>query len=183
MPLYALGDKKPRIHPDAWVHPQAVLIGDVWLDAGVSVWPNAVIRADNSPVRVGAGTSVQDGTVIHTQPENHTTIGADCVIGHLVHLEGCTIEDRVLIGSNAVVLEKVICRSGCLVGASAVVTAGTEIPPRALAVGSPVRIIPDKVDPERIRLNAESYVHHLAEHRDHMRALDIAECRRESVFD
>ncbi|SRR5690606_34320672 len=182
MPVYALGDKRPRIHPTAWIHPDAVLIGDVWVDEYASIWPCAVIRADNSPVRIGARTSIQDGTVIHTQPVNMTRVGADCVIGHLVHLEGCTIEDRVLVGSNAVVLERVICRSGSLVGAGAMVAAGTEVPPRALAVGVPARIKPDAVNPEMILKTAGYYLEHLAEHRDGMRQVAIDSCHREDVF-
>ena len=182
MAIYSLGDKRPRIHPTAWVHPDAVLIGDVWLDEYVSIWPNVVIRADNSPVRIGARTSIQDGSVLHTQPINQTTVGADCVIGHSVHLEGCTIEPLVLIGSNAVVLERVTCRTGCLVGAGSVVKAGTEVPSRALAVGVPAKIKLDAVNPERIRSNVESYVEHLVEHRDLMQRVDLESCYREDVF-
>src|SRR3984885_2564093 len=122
MTLYALHEERPRIHPDAYVHPEAVLIGEVRLGPGSSVWPGAVIRADNGPIVIGARTSIQDGTVIHTQPMNPTQIGSNCVIGHLVHLEGCVIEDWVLVGSGAIVLERAICRSPSLVGAGAVVS-------------------------------------------------------------
>jgi len=181
MPIYALGDKRPKIHPTAWVHPSAVLIGDVRLEAQASVWPGAVLRADNSPIRVGARTSIQDGSMLHTQPINHTVVGADCVIGHLVHLEGCTIEDCVLIGSNAVVLEEVVCRSGSIVGAGAMVAIGTEVPSGALAVGVPAKIIPNKVDIERIRINAQAYIDHVDEHRAGMRELDLASCISEDL--
>ncbi len=116
MTLYALGDERPRIHPDAYIHPEAVLIGEVHVGPGSSIWPGVVIRADNGPIVIGARTSVQDGAVIHTQLMRQTRIGDDCVIGHLAHLEGCVLEDLVLIGSGAVVLEGVICRSGSLVG-------------------------------------------------------------------
>ena len=131
MTLYALGDERPRIHPEAYIHPQAVLIGEVLIGPGSSVWPGVVIRADNGPIVIGARTSIQDGAVIHTQLTNQTRIGADCVIGHLVHLEGCLLEDLVLVGSGAVVLEAVICRSGSLVGAGAVVAAGDGGPLRS----------------------------------------------------
>jgi len=179
MPLYALGDKRPKIHPTAWVHPEAVLIGDVRLGAQVSVWPCAVIRADNSPIIIGARTSIQDGSVLHTQPINHTTVGADCVIGHMVHLEGCTIEDSVLVGTNAVVLEKAICRSGSLVGASAMVAAGTEVPCGALAVGVPAKIKHDKASIYRIKTGAEEYVKNLARFRDNMQVVDLEGCLSE----
>ena len=176
MPLYALGDKRPQIHPTAWVHPDAVLIGEVRVGAESSIWPKVVIRADNSPIVIGKRSSVQDGSVLHTQHENHTVIGDDCVIGHLVHLEGCTIEDCVLVGSNAVVLERVICRKGSLVAASALVSAGTEVPSAALAVGVPAKIKPNAVALERILDNAQSYVDHLIEHRDSMKEVDLESC-------
>ena len=183
MPIYALGERRPRIHPKAWVHPDAVLIGDVWLDAEVSVWPCAVIRADCSPIRVGARTSVQDGCVIHTQPDNQTVIGPDCVLGHCAHLEGCVLDGLVLIGSNSVVLERARCRTGSLVGAGALVKAGTEVPERALAVGSPARIIPDKVNPDNIRLNVQGYLLHMQQQRDGMQRVTLDDCVREKVFD
>ena len=176
MPLYALGDKRPQIHSTAWVHPDAVLIGDVRVGAESSIWPKVVIRADNSPITIGKRSSVQDGSVLHTQDDNHTTIGDNCVIGHLVHLEGCTIEDCVLVGSNAVVLERVVCRKGSLVGASALVTAGVEVPSAAIAVGVPAQIKPNAVPLERILLNAQSYVDHLIEHRDSMKEVDLESC-------
>ncbi|MFA7553881.1 MAG: gamma carbonic anhydrase family protein [Spongiibacteraceae bacterium] len=181
MPIYALGDKRPKIHPTAWVHPDAVLIGDVRLAAGVSVWPMVVMRADNSPITIGARTSIQDGSMLHTQPTNHTIVGEDCVIGHMVHLEGCTIENLVLIGSNAVVLERVICRSGSLVGAGAVVMAGTEVPSGALAVGVPAKIRLDAVSIDRIKDNAEAYLDHLDEHRNGMVEIELASCVTEEI--
>ncbi len=124
MTLYALGDERPQIHSAAFVHPEAVLIGEVHVGAETSIWPGTIIRADNGPIVIGARTSVQDGAVIHTQLVNQTRIGSDCVIGHLAHLEGCVLEDYVLIGSGAVVLERVVCRSPSLVGAGAVVSPG-----------------------------------------------------------
>jgi carbonic anhydrase/acetyltransferase-like protein (isoleucine patch superfamily) len=177
MTLYALGDERPRIHPDAYIHPEAVLIGEVRLGAGSSVWPGAVIRADNGPIVIGARTSIQDGAVIHTQTERRTRIGDDCVIGHLAHLEGCLIEDLVLIGSGAVVLEGVACRSGSLVGAGAVVSPGTEVPSGAMALGVPARIREGAVSRESVRVNAEAYSsRHLPQHRDGSHEVRLAEC-------
>ncbi len=149
MTLYALGDERPRIHRDAFVHPEAVLIGEVHVGAEASIWPGAVIRADNGPIVIGARTSVQDGAVIHTQLVHQTRIGSDCVIGHLAHLEGCVLEDFVLVGSGAVVLERVVCRSPSLVGAGAVVSPGTEVPAGAMALGVPARIRPGTVNTSR----------------------------------
>jgi NDP-sugar pyrophosphorylase family protein len=102
MPVYALGEVEPRVDPTAYVHPDAVLIGDVTIGAEASVWPGAVLRGDTNPIRIGARTSVQDGSVVHVSHIHPTSVGVDCVIGHLVHLEGCTIEDGVLVGSGAV---------------------------------------------------------------------------------
>ena len=177
MTLYALGEARPRIHPDAYVHPEAVVIGEVHLGPGASVWPGAVIRADNGPIVIGARTSVQDGAVIHTQAVNPTRIGADCVIGHLVHLEGCVLEDEVLVGSGAVVLERVVCRSSSLVGAGAVVSPGTEVPAGAMALGVPARIRPGAVEAGSVKFNADAYSsRHLPQHRDGSREVTLEEC-------
>jgi carbonic anhydrase/acetyltransferase-like protein (isoleucine patch superfamily) len=177
MTLYALDQERPRIHPEAYVHPQAVLIGEVRLGPRSTIWPGAIIRADNGPIIIGARTSVQDGAVIHTQIVNQTRIGADCVIGHLVHLEGCILEDLVLIGSGAVVLERVICRRGSLVGAGAVVSPGTEVPSGAMALGVPARIRPDVVEASSVEINADAYAsRHLSQHRDGSHEVTLAEC-------
>lgn len=177
MTLYALGDERPRIHPEAYIHPQAVLIGEVRIGASSSVWPGAVIRADNGPIVIGARTSIQDGAVIHTQSRHRTRIGSDCVIGHLAHLEGCLLEDLVLVGSGAVVLEAVTCRSGSLVGAGAVVAPGTEVPAGAMALGVPARIRPGAVSRDSVKVNAEAYSsRHLPQHRDGSHEVSLAEC-------
>lgn len=171
--IYALGDLEPSIHPDAYVHPDAVLIGQVELGPEASVWPSAVLRADNAPIVVGARTSIQDGTVVHVAPGFPTIIGAGCVVGHLVHMEGCTIEDRVLVGSGSVVLHRAIVRTGALVGANALVPGGMEVPSGAQALGVPAKIRPDSVDPElMIDLAAQSYVDRSARYRKELRRLD-----------
>jgi carbonic anhydrase/acetyltransferase-like protein (isoleucine patch superfamily) len=140
MAVYALDDDMPDIDPDAYVHPDATVIGRVTLGAGTTVWPHAVLRGDYGRIEVGARTSVQDGTVVHATPELPTVIGADCVIGHLAHLEGCLVEDHALIGSGSVVLHRAIVRSHALVGANALVTNGTEVPSGAMALGVPAVI-------------------------------------------
>ena len=172
MAIYALGDQVPQIHPDAYVHPDAVLIGSVVLGAEASVWPCAVIRADESPIVIGARTSIQDGTVIHTTDPARTRVGADCVIGHLVHLEGCVIEDGCLVGSNSVVLHHAIVRTGALVGAGAVVSGGVEVPSGAMALGIPAKLRLDSVTPEMISEGALSYIHRSARYRRELRRID-----------
>jgi carbonic anhydrase/acetyltransferase-like protein (isoleucine patch superfamily) len=173
MPVYALGEVEPRVDPTAYVHPDAVLIGDVTIGAEASVWPGAVLRGDTNPIRIGARTSVQDGSVVHVSHIRPTSVGADCVIGHLVHLEGCTIEDGVLVGSGAVVLHDAVVRSGALVGAGAVVSPGTVVPSRARALGVPAKIRPDAVDPARaIAPGVASYLERSRLYRDQLRRID-----------
>lgn len=141
MAVYALGDLVPVIHPDAFVHPDATVIGDVRIGAEATVWPHAVLRGDYGTITVGERTSIQDGTVVHVPGGPlQTVIGSDCVVGHLAHLEGCTVEDHSLIGSGSVVLHNVVVRSGAIVGANAVVTNGTVVPSGAMALGVPARI-------------------------------------------
>jgi carbonic anhydrase/acetyltransferase-like protein (isoleucine patch superfamily) len=171
--IYALGDLEPRIDPTAYVHPDAVVIGDVVLGPESSVWPSAVLRGDGATITVGARTSIQDGSVIHCTPVHPTTVGADCVIGHLVHLEGCTIEDGALVGSGAVVLHDAVVRRQALVGAGAVVSGGVEVPERAMALGVPAKIRPDAVEPEAmIEMGAASYVERGRQYRKELRRLD-----------
>ncbi len=158
MPIYALGDVEPSIDGAAYVHPDAVVIGDVTLAAGASVWPGVVLRGDDGPIVVAARTSVQDGSIIHTTAEFATLIGAECVIGHAVHMEGCVIHDRSLVGSGSIVLHRVEIGPDAIVGANAVVTDGTRVPPMAMALGVPAKVVPDRVRPELIASGVESYV-------------------------
>ena len=140
MAIYSLGDRVPQIDPDAFVHPDATVIGDVRLAAHVTVWPGAVLRGDYGTITVGERTSIQDGTVVHATGELDTVVGARCVVGHIVHLEGCTIHDDSLIGSGSVVLHEVVVGPHSLVGANAVVPNGTKVPPYAMALGIPATI-------------------------------------------
>jgi carbonic anhydrase/acetyltransferase-like protein (isoleucine patch superfamily) len=172
VPIYALGELVPSIDETAYVHPDAVLIGDVRLGPEASVWPGAVLRGDGAPVTIGARTSVQDGSVLHVTPLHPTTVGEECVIGHLVHLEGCTIEDGSLVGSGAIVLHDAIVRSGGLVGAGAVVSGGVEVPSGAMALGVPAKIRPDSVDPASIRVGMLSYVERGRHYRAQLRRID-----------
>lgn len=173
MPVYALGDLEPRIDPAAFVHPDAVVIGDVEIGPEASIWPNAVLRGDDGLIRVGARTSVQDGTVVHAGPDFPTLIGARCVIGHIVHLEGCVIHDGALVGSGAVVLHKAVVETGALVGANALVPNNMVVPSRAMALGVPAKLRIDAVDPDRmIDPGVEVYVQRAKQYRDVLRRLD-----------
>lgn len=140
MPIYALGDLEPKIHPDAYVHPDAVVIGNVVLGPEASVWPTAVLRGDDGQIRVGARTSVQDGTVIHCTSIDDTVIGDEVTIGHNAHIEGATIGDGALISSGSVVLNGAVIERGAVVAAGAVVAPRTVIPAFRMALGVPARI-------------------------------------------
>lgn len=140
MPIYALGSRVPTIHPDAFIHPDAVVIGDVHIGADSSIWPGAVLRGDYGTIKVAERTSIQDGAIIHAVGDYPTIIGSDCVIGHLAHLEGCVIHDRVLIGSGSIVLHEAHVHSGATVGAGAVVRNRTDVPENAMALGVPASL-------------------------------------------
>lgn len=172
MPIYALGDLEPTIAGDAFIHPDAVVIGDVTIGAESTVWPSAVLRGDSGPITIGERTSIQDGTVIHTTEWAPTQVGSDCVIGHLVHLEGCVIEDGALVGSGSVVLHRAIVRTGALVGAGAVVSGGTEVPTGAMALGIPAKMRLDAVDTHEIEMGAAFYRERGKRYRQELRRLD-----------
>ncbi|HVA60478.1 MAG TPA: gamma carbonic anhydrase family protein [Mycobacteriales bacterium] len=171
MPIYALGDRSPTIDPTAFVHPDAVVIGAVTIAAQASIWPGSVLRGDYGRIEVGARTSIQDGTVVHATDDLPTRIGADCVVGHLAHLEGCTVEDGSLIGSGSVVLHRAVVRSGALVGAGAVVPNDTEVPTGAMALGVPARIRPDAVPAGIFDEAVRRYVENAERYRRELRRL------------
>jgi carbonic anhydrase/acetyltransferase-like protein (isoleucine patch superfamily) len=172
MPVYALDDVEPKIHPDAFVHPEAVVIGDVTLGPESSVWPSAVLRGDYGTITVGTGSSIQDGTVVHAGPGFPTTIGDGCVVGHLTHLEGCTLEDDSLAGSGSVVLHWAVVGRGATVGANAVIPNKMVIPAGALALGVPAKILVGRSDVAMIRLSAAEYVANVKRYRSSLRRLD-----------
>lgn len=172
MAVYALGDLVPIIHPDAFVHPDAVVIGSVTIGALSSVWPGAVLRGDGGHIRIGERTSVQDNAVLHTTEQWPTVVGDGCVLGHLIHLEGCTIEDEVLIGNAAMVLHRSVIRTGAIVAANSVVLDDVDVPSGALAAGSPAVIKPGRADVEVIRAGARHYVERIEQYRTSLRRLD-----------
>jgi carbonic anhydrase/acetyltransferase-like protein (isoleucine patch superfamily) len=172
MPLYALGDKQPVIDPSAYIHPDAVVIGDVTVGPESSIWPGTVLRGDRGRIHIGAQTSVQDGSVVHCTSQHDTFIGDRCVIGHNAHLEGCTVFDDSLIGSGAVVLHRVRIGPGSLVAASALVPNDKVVPPGARAIGVPARIVPDGVLPELITHAVQMYVANAHWYQAELRRID-----------
>jgi carbonic anhydrase/acetyltransferase-like protein (isoleucine patch superfamily) len=171
VPIYALGDRVPQIHDDAFVHPDAVVIGDVRIGAESSVWPNAVLRGDYGTIIVGERTSIQDGTVVHAVDEYPTVIGDDCVIGHLAHLEGCVIHDRALVGSGSIVLHEAVVQSGAIVGAGAVVRNRMEVPVNAMALGVPAQLKLDSCNESVTLASAALYVANARRYKSELRKL------------
>lgn len=174
MPIYALDDQIPAVHPEAYVHPDAVVIGSVTIGAESSIWPGAVLRADFGRIVVAERTSIQDGTVLHTTEDWPTLIGSDCVVGHNAHLEGCTVEDRCLIGSGSVVLNRALVRVGSVVGAQALVPEDLEVPAQHMALGVPARPRPmdGSVQAEWIDFGVKEYTGNAQRYRQGLRRID-----------
>ena len=172
MAIYALGDQIPQISTDAYVHPEAVVIGSVTIGAGSSIWPGAVLRGDDGSIVVGERTSIQDGTVVHTTPFSHTTVGSDCVVGHVAHLEGCILEDFSQVSSGAIVLHRAVIGTGAIVAANAVVLNDMSVPPGALAVGAPAVVKEGRARLADIEMAVNAYLHKGNRFRTELRRLD-----------
>ena len=172
MTIYALGAKSPTIDPTAFVHPDAVIIGDVTIGPESSVWPTAVLRGDFGAIRVGSQTSIQDGTVIHCTASLDTVIGSRCIVGHNAHLEGCTILDDSLIGSGSIVLHRALVGPNALVGANAVVGNDKVVPAFARALGVPAIITENVVPQGAFEAGKDVYVAASHTYRAELRRLD-----------
>ncbi|WP_118856156.1 gamma carbonic anhydrase family protein [Sphingomonas mesophila] len=141
MACFAIDGAAPTFGEGAWAAPSADLIGDVRLGARASVWFGAVIRADNTPILIGAGSNIQDGAIGHSDPGFPLTVGANVTVGHQAILHGCTVHDGALVGMGAKILNGAVIGARCLVGAGALVTEGKNFEPGMLIVGSPARAI------------------------------------------
>jgi carbonic anhydrase/acetyltransferase-like protein (isoleucine patch superfamily) len=172
VPIYALGEYEPDIDQAAFVHPDAVVIGRVRIGPEASVWPCAVLRGDHGRIEVGARTSVQDGTVVHCTHERPTLIGAECVVGHNAHLEGCVVADRCLIGSGSIVLNRAKVGAGAIVAAAALLPEGFEVPPGALVVGVPAKIRRTGVAADWVEESVKTYAESARRYRAGLRRLD-----------
>lgn len=160
MAIYQLGDDIPDIDPSAFVADTATVLGKVTLEAGATVWFGATLRGDNERITIGAGSNVQEGTVMHTDPGYPLTIGNKVTIGHQAMLHGCMIGDGALIGIQAVILNGARIGKGCLVGAGALVTEGKEFPDGSLILGSPAKVVRQLTQEDLLRLEgtAAGYV-------------------------
>jgi carbonic anhydrase/acetyltransferase-like protein (isoleucine patch superfamily) len=172
MAVYALGDAVPLIDPGAWVHAQAVVIGNVTIGPEASIWPCAVLRGDFGRIEIGARSSVQDGTIVHSTEVHLTRVGDECVVGHNAYLEGCTLEDEVLVGSLAAVLPGCVVGRGAVIAAGAVVIGDTEVPDHALARGVPARIDEGAIESGRWSTGVQRYVDMAARYRRDLRLVE-----------
>lgn len=165
--LLPLGDLVPEVDPTAWVAPNATIVGAVTLLEGSSVWYAATVRCEVERITLGAGSNLQDGVTCHTDLGLQLTIGSGVSVGHNAVLHGCTIEDDVLVGMGAVVMNGAVIGAGSMIGAGALVSPGTVVPPRSLVVGTPGKVRRETTDDELalIRLNAEHYGHLRDAHR------------------
>jgi carbonic anhydrase/acetyltransferase-like protein (isoleucine patch superfamily) len=167
-PLVAgVGGKQPQVHPEAFAAPTSVVIGDVTLAAHCGVWYHAVLRADCGPIVLGAESNVQDNCTVHVDPGFPVTVGERVSVGHNAVLHGCTVEDDVLVGMGATVLNGAHVGSGSLIAAQALVPQGMRVPPGSLVAGVPARVTRELTDEERegILLNARTYRDLAREHR------------------
>lgn len=166
--MYNLGDRKPTTSDNYYVAPGAAVIGDIRIGLDVSIWFNAVVRADNDVIELGDGTNIQDGAVLHVDEGHPLKLGQRVTVGHKAMLHGCTIGDGSLIGINAVVLNDAIIGKHCLIGANALITEGMEIPDGSLVLGSPGKVIKQLDDKalDMMEAGAQHYIDKIAIYRD-----------------
>ncbi|MEM1274611.1 MAG: gamma carbonic anhydrase family protein [Pseudomonadota bacterium] len=157
--IYELDGVRPDIADDAWVAPDANVIGQVRLAPKSSVWFGATLRGDTEWIEVGTGSNIQENAVLHTDPGFPLVVGADCTIGHKAMLHGCTIGAGSLIGMGATILNGAVIGAGCLIGACALITEGKEIPPGTMVMGAPGKVV-RPLDAERRNALVKSAAHY-----------------------
>jgi carbonic anhydrase/acetyltransferase-like protein (isoleucine patch superfamily) len=174
MATYRLGELVPDIHESVFVADQATVIGNVTLRENASIWPGAVLRGDNEPITIGAGSNVQEGAVLHADPGFPLTIEANVTVGHQAMLHGCTIKEGALIGIQAVVLNGAVIGRNCLVGAGAIVTEGKQFPDNSLILGAPAKVVRElsEADIQRMQGAATSYAGRRAFYKENMVRID-----------
>jgi carbonic anhydrase/acetyltransferase-like protein (isoleucine patch superfamily) len=156
MAMFELDGAKPQLEGDTWVADTATVLGRVILERNASVWFGAVLRGDNDPITIGENSNVQDGSVIHTDMGSPTTIGANCTIGHMVMLHGCTIGDNTLVGIGAIVLNGAKIGKNCLIGAGSLITENKIIPDNSMVMGSPGKVVREISDAQAQMLTASA---------------------------
>ncbi len=160
MPLYALGAKKPKIHPSVMIAPNATIIGDVTVGAKTSIWPGAVLRGDYGRIRIGRYCSIQDNVVVHCDVNNPGLVGDGVTVAHGAIIHACRIGDECLIGAGAIVFDGAKVGKHSILGVGTVVLEGRTIPARSVAVGVPAQVIrrTNKADVRMIRESYRAYV-------------------------
>jgi len=173
MAIYQLGDVAPEIHPEAYVAPEAVVIGKVRIGRHASVWPGAVLRGDTEPIEIGERSNIQDGAVLHTDPGCPLVVGPDVTVGHQAMLHGCTIGSGSLIGLQAVVLTRSVIGEGCLVAAGALVTEGKSFEAGWMVLGRPAKATRALTEDESaaIRTGTQVYVERAQHYRAALRRI------------
>jgi carbonic anhydrase/acetyltransferase-like protein (isoleucine patch superfamily) len=169
MPLYPFDGRMPAVDPSAWVAPGARVVGDVTLGAGASVWYNCVLRGDVMPIRVGARSNIQDGTVVHvTGGRFGTVIGDDVLVGHSCMIHGCELQDRAFVGLGAIVMDGCVVEPDGMVAAGALLTPGKLVRARELWAGQPAKLVRLLGEEEvvRNRAGAAGYVVLAGVHRE-----------------
>ncbi|GGW38223.1 gamma carbonic anhydrase family protein [Streptomyces xantholiticus] len=163
-----VGGREPRVDPEAFAAPTSVVMGEVTLDAGASVWYQTVLRADCGPITIGAGSNIQDNCTVHSDPGFPVTVGERVSVGHNAILHGCTVEDDVLVGMGATVLNGAHIGAGSLIAAQALVPQGMQVPPGSLVAGVPAKVRRELTQEEQegIKLNAAVYLDLAAQHRE-----------------
>jgi carbonic anhydrase/acetyltransferase-like protein (isoleucine patch superfamily) len=167
MPILSFNSLTPTIAADVFIAPGAMVIGDVTIGPGSSIWYNAVIRGDIAPIRIGAGSNVQDGAVLHVDEGVPCVIGDDVVIGHGAVVHSATVGDGSMIAMHATLLSQAVVGAESIVGASALVSENKEFPPRSLIVGVPGKVLREVTDEQvaAIRENARRYAGYAQMHR------------------
>ncbi len=171
MTIYSFGSLRPSIHPEAYVSSHAVVIGDVEISAGASIWPGVIIRGDNEKIVIGSNSNIQDGAVIHADPGYPVVIGANVSVGHAAMLHGCQIDSSSLVGVQAVILNGAVIGQRCLVGACSLVPQGKSFVDSALILGSPAKALRALTEEDWafISRNAEEYRERAQRYRSDLR--------------
>jgi carbonic anhydrase/acetyltransferase-like protein (isoleucine patch superfamily) len=173
MAIYQLGDWQPEVDDSAWVADSAEVIGRVTLGADTSVWFNAVLRGDSDTLTIGAGSNIQDGSVLHADHGFPLLLGQNVTVGHQVMLHGCTVGDESLIGIGAVVLNGARIGRNCIVGAGALVTEGKEFPDGSLIVGAPAKVVRQLTEAQiaGLKASAAHYVNNGRRYREGLKRI------------
>jgi carbonic anhydrase/acetyltransferase-like protein (isoleucine patch superfamily) len=176
MPIYAIGPQRPVIHPSVFIADTAAVIGEVEMDEHSSIWFGATLRGDNTLIRIGARSNIQEGAVVHTDPGHQALIGEGVTVGHQAMLHGCIIGNGSLIGMQAVVLNGARIGENCLIGACALITSNMVIPPNSMVLGAPARVVRPVTDAQIASMQkaAEGYVRRSELFRQQLRRLDHA---------